>query len=161
HEWESTVGNRTAGNGCPCCANDKVVDSNCLATTYPALAGQWHSLRNGTLRPEDVTAGSDKRVWWKCRKAYDHEWDTTVSNRTTRGTGCPCCANLKVVKSNCLATTHPDLLNEWHPTKNGTLRPDDVTASSHKRVWWKCPKGPDHEWEATLLNRTKQKSPSG
>lgn len=38
--------------------------------------------------------------------------------------GCPCCANHIAVKGkNDLATTHPQLAKEWHPTKN-TLRPD-------------------------------------
>ena len=45
-----------------------------------------------------------------------------------------------------LAETHPELAKEWHPTKNESLTPNDVTPGSKKRVWWKCDKGLDHEW---------------
>jgi len=56
--------------------------------------------------------------------------------------------------TNSLATQNPDIAAEWHPTKNGDLTPDQVVAGSAKRVWWKCPQGLDHEWPATLVNRT-------
>ena len=53
-----------------------------------------------------------------------------------------------------LAVTHPELAAQWHPTKNGNLTPADVVAGTHKKIWWKCPNGPDHEWEANGNNRT-------
>lgn len=34
-----------------------------------------------------------------------------------------------------LATVNPKLAAEWHPTKNGDLSPDQVTAGSGKKVW--------------------------
>lgn len=40
----------------------------------------------------------------------------------------------------------PELIKFWHPTKNGDLRPSDVSVRSVKKIWWKCSKGPDHEW---------------
>jgi len=53
--------------------------------------------------------------------------------------------------------THPEIAAQWHPTKNGDLRPSDVTAGSNKKVWWlcpnKCPEGCAHEWEATIYSR--------
>ena len=51
-----------------------------------------------------------------------------------------------------LTNVYPEIAKEWHPTKNGTLRPTDVIAGSHKKVWWVCNKG--HEWLATIHNRT-------
>ncbi|HAY79483.1 MAG TPA: hypothetical protein DCY79_06730 [Planctomycetaceae bacterium] len=41
------------------------------------------------------------------------------------------------------------------PAKSGDLAPDDVTAGSGKKAWWKCPKGSDHKWEAVIANRAK------
>ena len=41
---------------------------------------------------------------------------------------------------------------EWHPTKNGKLKSNQVTKSSNKKVWWRCKKG--HEWEAMVGKRT-------
>jgi hypothetical protein len=57
--------------------------------------------------------------------------------------------------SNCLARTHPELAKEWHQRKNGDLTPHDIVAGSNKKVWWQCLESPDHEWQATVVNRTK------
>ena len=155
HEWISTISHRTNGRDCPICSGRKVVTSNCLATTHPKLAAQWHPTKNGKLKPYDVTFGSSKKVWWKCPEGSDHEWNSTLNSR---GKGCPICRNQKVVLSNCLATTHPKLAAQWHPTKNGKHTPYTITAGSHKKVWWKCPEGSDHEWESISANRLKGKN---
>ena len=47
----------------------------------------------------------------------------------------------------------PEQAELWHPTKNGELTPYDVSTGSGKRVWFKCPKGDDHEWESTVAKR--------
>ena len=59
----------------------------------------------------------------------------------------------KISKNNLL-TENPDLSKQWHPTKNGTLTPTDVTKGSNKKVWWQCEKG--HEWEAFIANRAQK-----
>jgi very-short-patch-repair endonuclease len=41
-----------------------------LAFLNPKVAGEWHPTKNGKLRPEDVTPGSGKKVWWQCRKGH-------------------------------------------------------------------------------------------
>ena len=46
HEWESRVGDRNNGTGCPCCAGRKVCEDNCLNTVNPELASQWHPTKN-------------------------------------------------------------------------------------------------------------------
>jgi len=56
--------------------------------------------------------------------------------------------------TNSLANLFHEIATEWHPTKNGDLTPDQIVAGSRKKVWWKCPKGPDHEWSARLDHRT-------
>ena len=40
-------------------------------------------------------------------------------------------------------------------TKNKNLRPEDFTSGSKKKVWWKCSVVPEHEWDATVIQRTK------
>lgn len=35
---------------------------------------------------------------------------------------------------NDLITLRPNLVLEWHPTKNGILMPQDTTCGSHKEV---------------------------
>ncbi len=153
HEWQAVIYSRANGNDCPFCSGRKVAQSNCLATTSPELARQWHMEKNGVLTPNMVTSGTHRKVWWKCPKGDDHEWQSTVSNRTG-GRNCPVCSGQKVVQSNCLATTHPDLAKEWHIEKNGDLTPEMVSSGSPKKAWWKCPKGDDHEWQSTIASRS-------
>jgi len=125
-----------------------------LAETHPELAKQWHPTKNGDLTPYDVTKGMNKKVWWKCDKGIDHEWDTSPNKRALVGRGCPICSNQKVVLSNCLSTTHPEIAKEWHPTKNGKTTTYDIVAGSNKTFWWKCNKGDDHEWKNSSNART-------
>ncbi|MBS72613.1 MAG: methyltransferase-like protein [Thermoplasmata archaeon] len=145
HEWEAVVSSRLAGRGCGFCAGKSVSVTNSLASINPELATQWHPTKNGDLTPDQIVAGSGKKVWWKCPEGPDHEWQTTVVSRLA-GKGCGFCANLRVSVTNSLASINPELATQWHPTKNGDLTPDQIVAGSGKKVWWKCPKGPDHEW---------------
>ncbi len=70
----------------------------------------------------------------------------------------------KVLYDKSLAYCNPELAKEWHPTKNGSLTPSDVTASSGKKVWWlyayddpKTGKHFDFEWQAILTSRNNGK----
>ena len=47
----------------------------------------------------------------------------------------------------------PDLIMEWHPTRNIGLLPRDVTPGSGKKVWWLCRHG--HEWQAAIYSRSR------
>lgn len=159
HEWQASVDNRRHGNGCPICAGFQVLEGyNDLATIFPELAKEWCLERNGDLLPTQVTRGSRKKVWWVCSEG--HEYEASVSNRVF-GRGCPICAlkrrgelriQNKIAKEGSLAEREPTLAKEWHPTRNGNLRPEDVTRGSDKKVWWKCERG--HEYEATISNRS-------
>jgi hypothetical protein len=156
HEWAATLGNRSrAGSGCPFCAGQAASITNSLAALHPDLAAQWHPTKNGNKTPDQVPAGSQKRVWWKCPKGPDHEWEAIVSSRSRAGAGCPCCAGRAASVTNSLATLHPAIAAQWHPTKNGNKTPDQVPSGSTRKYWWKCPKGPDHEWEASVENRVR------
>jgi hypothetical protein len=108
----------------------------------------WHPANTG--EPKDYKLGSNKKLLWQCPIAKDHQWITTVS-KISAGGGCPFCCGRKIAKSNCLATTHPDLSKEWHPIKN-EITPFDVGYGQGKKVWWQCEKG--HEWQCTVNNRT-------
>ncbi|MBX9923170.1 MAG: DEAD/DEAH box helicase family protein [Rhabdochlamydiaceae bacterium] len=155
HEWEAVVHKRTSrGDGCPYCSGQKLSKSNSLATLHPDLASQLHPTKNGELSAETLIAGSHKKVWWQCSKISDHKWEAVVHKRTSRGNGCPYCSGQKLSKSNSLATLYPDIALQFHPTKNGTITARQVLGGSSKKYWWKCPKGPDHEWQASVQKRT-------
>ena len=61
-------------------------------------------------------------------------------------------------KTNITLDTYPELVIEWHPTKNEGKHPKDFAQFSGKKVWWKCDLGPDHEWEDAVYARTKQRT---
>ena len=113
-----------------------------LSKTHPKLAKEadgWD--------PEDITAGSGKKMIWKC--SHGHTWIASPHTRTGKGgTNCPICSNRKVlVGFNDLATTHPELAKEaygWDPST--------VVAGTHIKKNWKCPLG--HSYFSRVNNRT-------
>ncbi|MEW5859180.1 MAG: zinc-ribbon domain-containing protein, partial [Cyanobacteriota bacterium] len=125
-----------------------------LSITHPQIAAQWHSTKNDKLTPDKVIVGSRNKAWWKCPKGSDHEWEARIAHRVN-GSGCPFCAGHKPSRTNCLSRRYPEIAKEWHPTNNGTLTPDQILAGSGKKAWWRCPKDPDHEWKASIVQRVK------
>lgn len=120
-----------------------------LKSDYPELAKYWNYERNDKngIHFEDVTHGSNKKVWWICDKG--HEWESSP-HQMSRGGKCPYCSSERILAGfNDLATTRKDLLTLWNYERNDK-KPTDVMAGSNKKVWWKCPNG--HEWEATPNN---------
>ncbi len=155
HEWRATVCNRTHNKStCPFCAGRKPSMTNSLAGRFPIVAAQWHPTKNGKLRPENTVAGHRRRVWWICAKSSQHEWQATPNARTRMGSGCPVCGGIKASLDHNLFVIFPEVAAQWHPTKNGGTSPTEIPPGSGKRYWWKCPKGPDHEWEAPVGART-------
>lgn len=92
-EYEQYLYNRTCQNtGCPYCAGQRVNHTNCLSTTVPDVAKEWHPTKNGKLTPNDITKNSQKKIWWQCDKG--HEWVAKASTRT-EGKGCLVCSSSK------------------------------------------------------------------
>ena len=117
----------------------------------PDLVLEWDYDKNGILKPENVTAFSDKKVWWKCDKG--HSWEAVISSRAN-GRGCPFCnRRLAITGETDLKTRRPDLVLEWDYDKNGELKPENFTEFSGKKVWWLCKTG--HSWKATIYSRAR------
>lgn len=53
---------------------------------------------------------------------------------------------------NSLVELRPDLVDEWHPVKNGNLSPNMFGINSNDYAWWKC-KTCGHEWRTTIIQR--------
>ena len=154
HEWQATIHDRNNGRGCPYCSGKRVLKGyNDLQTLNPDLADEWNYENNADLTPNDVTPGSNKKVWWKCDKG--HEWQAIIKNRNNE-IGCPFCAGQQVLEGfNDLQTVNPTLAKEWNYEKNDRLSPVNITANSGQKVWWKCQE--KHEWQAVVSDRNKGK----
>ena len=167
-EWLCPVRDQSRWKGCPFLSGHNVWPGfNDLATKHPELAKQWHPTKNGDLKPTDVTSHTNVKVWWYLPyddpgtgKHFDFEWKTDVKGRAI-GNQCPYFTGNAVWPGfNDLATKHPKLAKQWHPTKNEKLTPSNVTCGSAKKVWWYLPyndpetgKHFDFEWEARIADR--------
>lgn len=170
YEWKTTVSSRTTGRNCPKCARKAAAESRLktyvktrgsLRDLYPSIADEWDYNKNGEMTPDNVTAGSDARVWWICRTCKNN-WQAVISSRTLNGNGCPECGKKKCVQSfqkrrleekRSLAEQRPDLAKQWDYKANAPLLPSDVTVGSSKKVSWICSKG--HRWTAAIHTRQK------
>ena len=153
HSWKVSGNSRTTfKTGCPVCSGSVILAGfNDLATTHKELAFEWHPTLNGDLLPSQVSIGTHKKVWWLCKAG--HPTSVMIYSRAIGG-GCPVCGNKQVLLGfNDLETTHPDLILEWHPTKNESLAPNSLTYGSGKKIWWQCIEG--HEWKAAVSSRTQ------
>lgn len=144
HTWEAAPYSRTGKQkrGCPVCAGKAVQKGfNDLATTHSQIAVEafgWD--------PTEYSAGSKKKMPWKCPKG--HMYESAIQGRTLAGSGCPVCAGkLVLIGFNDLKTNFPDIAKEaygWDPTS--------ITAGARKKLVWKCSDG--HVWEAFVSDRT-------
>jgi hypothetical protein len=141
HEWETAIGHRVSGRGCPFCSGNRVLPGfNDLATVYPELA------KEALFDATKVTFGSGSKGTWRCTKG--HEWEASVNDRA-QGRACPFCSGNRVLPGfNDLASTDPDLSTE------ALFDPTTVSRGSGKKVTWRCVIG--HEWEASPSTRSSQ-----
>ena len=170
-EWQASIGDRNKNKGCPYLSGQAVWEGfNDLKTVNPYLAKLWHPTKNGKLKPTQVTINSTKQVWWmypyddpKTGKHFDFEWQSSIATQNASKRYCPYLSNQAIWKGfNDLQTTNPRLASQWHPTKNGDLKPEQVVSGSGRRVWWllqyddpKTRKHFDFEWQASIHNRAK------
>lgn len=127
-------------------------ESRNITETNPEICQLWHPTKNGDLCPKQFTRGQHIKVWWKCSKVDDHEWQAAIYNMAKkksinkRGQLCPICNGKKAGKTNNFAYKYPEISRQWHPTKNGTLKPSDVAPYSNIPVWWRCENHPEEDW---------------
>lgn len=100
--------------------------------------------------PERLTCGSHRIVWWVCGKGHSFKQAINKKNRNPKS--CPVCTGHRtIVGVNDFETLHPNIAKEWHPTKNGKIKPNELSEKNGRKVWWICKYG--HEWEARIHDR--------
>jgi hypothetical protein len=112
-----------------------------LSKTHPELAKEamgWN--------PNQIVAGSHKRVEWLCPKG--HTFIAAVQDRTRRGDNCSICAGKQVlIGFNDLKSLFPEVASQafgWNP--------EEFTVGSGKKKDWKCEFG--HVWSSVIASRT-------
>ncbi len=129
-----------------------------LEVECPDLCLDWHPTKNLPLTPATVSYGSEKRVWWQCRTC-GHEWEAYINNRRKQykypgqaGTGCKNCLGRVPNLENSIAAFRPEIIEEWHPTKNLPDTIYSVSRTTSKKCFWVCMTC-EKEWEATVASR--------
>ncbi|MBQ6493395.1 MAG: zinc-ribbon domain-containing protein [Erysipelotrichaceae bacterium] len=166
HSYEMSPANRTSGKQrCPYCASKRIlIGFNDLDHKFPKLSKYWDYEKNYPLTPKDVFPSDLHARWWicpKCGESYKMSPDSRKKN--TEHVFCRKCsrrqANAKRIKGmvesgNSLANLYPEIAKEWHPTKNGSITPHDITSRSGRNVWWVCSRC-GKEWKQSIHTRTK------
>jgi len=131
-----------------------------FAKKFPELLNEWDYSKNVDLDPNEFSSGSPRKVWWKCVNPKHPSWEAIIGNRARlkNARGCPYCTGAKVIPEDSLAGKFPELMKEWHPTKNSKLDPFKVHPFGLRRVWWLCTKC-NYEWDAYVRSRTESNSP--
>ncbi len=114
--------------------------SNAMLKVKPELWIEWDFKKNTELGYDiwHMKRASSKRVWWVDEKG--HEWESQIVSRTRgvngKGSGCPYCKGLKVLKGfNDIWTTNPKLAS-WLADKNDGYR---YRQTSNEYTDWICP----------------------
>lgn len=127
-------------------------ETKCSKYTYVCFINKLNE--NGDELVSDYVNNRTKvRIHYgKCRHIHP-EGEGIRPNDYKRGNGCGICYGRIVVEGdNDLTTKCPELAKEWHPTKNGDLKPTQFTCGSGRKVWWLC-LNCGHEWEVKICDR--------
>jgi hypothetical protein len=91
-----------------------ICNHNNLAVNYPHLVIEWHP-DNEPM--ENFTAGSNKKVLWKCPKnpCGCHIFEASIKIKTLKSTtvGCPFCSRHRLCEHTSLLAMHPEICEEW------------------------------------------------
>ena len=157
HRWLARVDDRSKGTGCPYCSGAAVCPHNSLARKGPHLVKEWDTARN-IKSPHDYTVSSKHSAYWVCAKG--HKWVTSINSRIHRQTSCPVCFRAHdKPRAPSLAASSGNIMQVWDWEQNAAegLDPHKLTSGSHRKVHFKCPKSPLHQWSARIFNVTGSK----
>ena len=76
-------------SGCAVCHGKQISYDTSLEFLRPDLVAEWHD--GNTIRPNEVSLGSEKVVQWKCSNPEHSIYNASVYNRTHLNSGCPEC----------------------------------------------------------------------
>lgn len=134
HEWESTVLNRSIGNGCYQCLGRRKATSQGLLKEDEKLFSELHPTKNKELEVHTLKRFSVTNVWWL--GSCGHEWKTSPRNRSM-GHGCHYCSGNSLLKGFNDAKTRYPHLEEYYLTERNQVAFDDISHGSRRLFWWR------------------------
>ena len=94
----ASIANKALGYDCPYCAGKKVSNENSFAIKFPKLLKEFDFEKNIGIYPNVFAFGSQKKVWWKCPKGEDHEWQRSII-KSNKGIYCPICKDISKLEA--------------------------------------------------------------
>ena len=152
-------------------ARQQLLD-NSLAYLFPERIEElWDHAKNGSLKPEEIHAGSTKQKIWLLCPVDGYSWRKTARDISfysweRAGTsGCPKCAGKlkKRVAQPKLIERYKEFVDQyWNIEKNTIeeLYPTELTLGSNQKVWLKCPVD-GNEWKVQVAAMVKQQWSKG
>ncbi len=125
---------------------------------FPLLKKEFN-LKKNNIDPKLVPFRSQIKFFWKCKKGHEFQVSPgsrfaflapSYSFRKSKHSKCIYCLNKKVCEDNNLKFLHPKIAKMWNYKKN-TLKPNEILANSHKKVWWICKN--KHEYKNSVYRR--------
>ena len=150
HEERQAPAAFRARFGCSFCLreNDKFTWPTIEEDTR--LRGSWDADANSHIDPSEISAMSEKKYFWKCKKG--HTWETSAYLRFKRLSECPYCEGKAIWPGfNDLQKLFPELAEEW--SSANSIPPNKVSPGNNNLFKWKCYLG--HSWDASPSNRTR------
>lgn len=123
----------------------------------PHLSKEWDYDLNSALDPNSLSYKSQKKASWICTKNPKHKWDSRISSRTIKQTGCLFCLGKMTIPEESFAAKHQKLLEEWDwdLNKERNIDPWAITTYSNKVAGWICSNNPEHKWNAAVYSRAE------
>ena len=126
-----------------------------LFDVRPEICDEWNCSKNGFLKPENVSYGSGRKVWWKCKN--NHEWKTEVKNRSAGG-DCPYCRGRYPSETHNLLVLYPELVRNYWCYDLNDKNPEEFSPATHQYAWWKNDKGEKKKMRISeIITRYKKK----
>jgi superfamily II DNA or RNA helicase len=148
HSFQRSPRSMLSDSSCPGCQRGPGASS--IAKARPGLVPLWHAEKNGGLSPNTTDVACAGAVWWRCPQGHEFQRPPLLM---LRDASCAVCT----VATKSLAVMNPAVAAEWHPTRNGEVKPDQVEPDHVMNAWWLCPKG--HEFQATVRSRARGSRP--
>lgn len=119
-----------------------------------SLQKEWNYSLNSHLDINALSAGSAIEAEWICDKGHDYPMPIY---KRTQGRGCPYCSNTKILAGyNDLATTHPELAEQFDLELNDGITPSEIFYGTKKQFYWKT--NCSHTWKVNPSRRAQAKN---
>jgi hypothetical protein len=148
-DFQRTALSRSKGSRCPTCVRICTAETRSrprlgqsFGEVHPHFVEQYHPTLNGDRTIFDVSPSSNVRLWWACD---DHGDYTRSARDRIRGMGCTECSRLirkeklsRPEPGKSLGEMYPQLVPEYHTTRNGGLTIFHVRPGGTEKLWWVC-----------------------